>query len=291
MSTRGRPPGGARRPTTPPDPSLTTRPVPSHRDFRPLCFGQGTASDPPFRTPVELDNLSEADPALSRELTYQRSLDEVRKLLDLICDQALAANPDDVSCHIPTWGFWVFITEYSPFALENLSRAIKNLVKVTERNLGLSLPAYRSEAARRFKLDVVQDKEALEGASDDRLREEFKSLLRGLNLMDKDDYPTPMLGSTMACLALDEKAIDMLAALQFGEEDTMKDYCAFEGKNIRVIDVLWVREPTEWPDSDPNARLYRGADDCPIVFLRSLYFKLTNGSVLDELFPLQNVCY
>lgn len=115
MSTRGRPPGSAPRPTTRPDPSLTTRPVPSHRNFRPLCFGQGTASDPPFRTLVELDNHPDADPALSRELAYQRSLDEVRKLLDVICDQEVAANPDDVSCHIPTWGFRVFNTEYSPF--------------------------------------------------------------------------------------------------------------------------------------------------------------------------------
>lgn len=289
MSTRGRPPGSAPRPTTPPDPSLATRPVPSHREFRPLSFGQG-ASNILFRPVLELDDLPEADPALSRRLAYQRSLDEVRKLLAVVCDQELDTNPDDVSCHIPTWGYWVFITEYSPLALEKIPQAMENLVKVTERNLGLSLPAYISEAAHRFKLNVIQDKEALEGASDDRIREEFKSLLRGLNLMDEKDCPRPMIGSTMACLVLDEKAITMLAGLQFGEEDTMKDYRAFKGKSIKIIDVCWVREPTEWPD-DPNARPYRGVDECPIVYLRSLYFRLNNGSFLDELFPLQNVCY
>jgi hypothetical protein len=135
-------------------------------------------------------------------------------------------------------------------------------VKVTERNLGLGLPAYASEAARRFKLDVVQDKEALEGASDDRVRAEFKSILRELNFMN--------------------------------EEDTVEDYSAFKGKNL-IVDVFFgVREPTEWSDSDPNARPYRGADEYPSVFLRSLYLNLTSstwGGALEELFPLQNRCY
>jgi hypothetical protein len=131
-------------------------------------------------------------------------------------------------------GFWVFITEYSPLALEKILQAIENLVKVIERNLGLSLPAYTSEAAHRFKFDVVQDKEALEGASDDLIRGEFKSLLRGLNLMDEEDCPTPMLGSTIACLVLDKKAITILAALQFDEEDTLKDYCTFKRKTSEL---------------------------------------------------------
>lgn len=171
---------------------------------------------------------------------------------------------------------------------------MENLVKVTERSLGDSLLAYTSEAARRFELKVVQDQNALDGASDDRVREEFKSLLRGLNFMNEDDHPVPMLGWTMACLVLDEMAIYMLANLEFGEEGTRRDYKDFQGKSIKIVDVLWVRQPTEWPDSVPNARPYRGVDECPIVFLGNLYLDLTKSTwsgALRELFPLQKYCY
>jgi hypothetical protein len=115
MSTRGRPHGSAPRPTTPPDPTLTTRPVPRHRNFRPICFGQGTASDLPLRSVVELDGLPEADPALSRG--NYRLFDRVRELLDLVCDQELTTNPDEVPCGISTWGLWAFVTEYSSSVL------------------------------------------------------------------------------------------------------------------------------------------------------------------------------
>lgn len=50
MSTRERPLGPTRQP------------VPSHRDFGPICFRQGTASDLPFQPVVELNSLPEADP-------------------------------------------------------------------------------------------------------------------------------------------------------------------------------------------------------------------------------------
>lgn len=245
----------------------------------------------------ELDNLPEADPALSNQLVYRRSFDSVLGLIELTCDQEFYLNSHGIPGPTHTWGFWVFVTEYSPLALEKIPLAMGNLVKVTERHMDNSVPAYSNEAARRFKLDVIQDKEALEGASDDRIREEFKSFLRQLNLMNEEneedrDRPDPMLGSTMACLVLDKNTIDMLADLEFGEKDTMKDYDVFKGKNIKVIDIFWVRESTEWPDSDGPP--YRGVDECPIVFLRSLYYKLTHGAdggVMEEIFPMQTTCY
>lgn len=42
MTTRGRPPGSL-RPTTPPDPTLTTRPVPRTRTYTPQSYGPGAA--------------------------------------------------------------------------------------------------------------------------------------------------------------------------------------------------------------------------------------------------------
>lgn len=298
MSTRGRPPDSAPRPITPPDPSLVTRPVPSHRAFRPtFSFGQGTRSDLPFKSVAELDNLPEADPASSNQLVYHRSLDSVLDLIELTCDQEFYINSHGIPGPTHTWGFWVFVTEYSPFTLEKIPRAMENLVKVTESYMDDSVPAYSNEAARRFKLDVIINKEALESASDDRVREEFKSFLRQLRLMNKDreedqDRPDPMLGSTMVCLVLDKNAIDMLTDLEFGKKDTMKDYDAFKGKNIKVIAILWVRGSTEWPDSDGPP--YRGVDACPIVFLRYLYYKLSHGAeggVMEDIFPMQTTCY
>lgn len=115
------------------------------------------------------------------------------------------------------------------------------------RNQDYSLPAYASEAARRFKLNAVQHKKALAGASDDGVWEKFKSLLRTLHLMNADGCHCPMLGRNMACLVLDENAIAMLANLDFSEEDVMADYRAFRGKNYQSLGYCWVRQPTEWP--------------------------------------------
>lgn len=78
----------------------------------------------------------------------------------------------------------MFVTDYSPANIESIPRAIENLVKSIERTMRRSLPAYIGEASRRFKLDVVEDEEALLGASDDRVREEFRAHLRTTRLLD-----------------------------------------------------------------------------------------------------------
>lgn len=67
--------------------------------FRPLCFG---VSDPLFRPLVKLDNLPEADPVLSRKLVYHKSLNDVRKLLEVVYNQERATNLDNILYHIPT---------------------------------------------------------------------------------------------------------------------------------------------------------------------------------------------
>ena len=291
MSTRGKPPGSAPRPVTPPDPSLITHPVPSHRHHKPISFGKGARLDLPYRSVEELDELPEADAALSNDSYYRKSHDDVRRLLEVICDLKDFLKSDNTPVDIATWGFMIFVTEYSSLALEKLCLAMENLVKVTERSMSSTPPAYKNEAIRRLKFDLIQDKENLDGASDDRIREEFKSLLRGQSLMNEEDSPEIFIGSTVGCLVFDEKTITMLADLEF--DDSVRDYSSFKGNNIKITDLFWVRGETEWPDL-PNARPYRGVDECPIVCLQSLNSEFSTsgfGGELEDRFPLQSKYY
>jgi hypothetical protein len=65
---------------------------------------------------------------------------------------------------------------------------------------------------RRLRLDVVEDQEALEGASVDRVRECFRVLVRSFELSDnEDEYPPP--ARNLVCFVLDSERVDMLADL------------------------------------------------------------------------------
>lgn len=84
-----------------------------------------------------------------------------------------------------TWSYFVFLTDYSQRTIDNVPRAIKNLVKATviKPNAGAQTPdPYAEQAIRRFKLDVIQDEDALAGASTDRVRENFRALVRSFEL-------------------------------------------------------------------------------------------------------------
>jgi hypothetical protein len=78
----------------------------------------------------------------------------------------------------PTWGFYIFVTDYSAKVSENIPQAMETLMGVVQRGLRYwTCPPYAEEAFRRFKLDLVEDQAALEGASYDRIREEFRALV------------------------------------------------------------------------------------------------------------------
>ncbi|KAJ5974095.1 hypothetical protein N7481_011305 [Penicillium waksmanii] len=296
MSTRGRPNGSRLRPTTPTDPTLETHPVPKYRNFSPRSFGQGAISDLPFRHLDELDALSESAAETPEytgpfDNTARRLLEQVQFYEKLYTEQQEYLGYDY------TWGFWVFVTDYSPETLENIPRAMKNLVRTVERHLRSNKKVYMDEVARRFKLDVIQDEQILSGTSDDRIREEFRSQLRTLHSFS-DGFPWPP-ARNMVCLVLDGETASMLASLEFveveGDRDHLEEYRAFEGKNIKVVDSSWSCQPLEWwPDTNStHARAYRGVDQCPIVFLRDLYFDITLGcsDTMRDLYPLHDRCY
>jgi hypothetical protein len=287
MTTRGRPPGLV-RPTTPPDPTLNARPVPSYRNFVPLSFGQGAASELTVRSLQELDTLLGADPQNTDDQFHLKEFDTVHNLLEQVERHEQLHNEDEVLGRDPTWGFYVFVTDYSPTNIENIPRAMENLVKAVERSARDSPRVYMDEASRRFKLDVVEDKEALSGASDDRVREEFRAHLRTTRLLDSVGCIWPP-ARNMACFVLDRTTTSMLANLSFIDGNQMDEYKAFEGKSIKVVDSLWERPHM---NTSPDRGVpYRGVDHCPLYFILSLYLRLTKNTHMRDLYPMHDMCY
>ena len=163
----------------------------------------------------------------------------------------------------------------------------------------ISQPEYRDEMLKRFKLDVVVD-ESLEGASDDRVREEFRAWMQGLDFTMREDeremYESTMLLSTLPipneniCLVLDEAKITMLASIVFGEPEY--DLERLEGMTVRAIDGTWKR-----PMEEQFKETYRGVGDLSITGLATLYELIacpldgahSSSGIMHDLHPLQGV--
>ncbi|RJE19947.1 hypothetical protein PHISCL_07711 [Aspergillus sclerotialis] len=286
MTTRGRT-AASLRPTTPPDPTLNTRPVPRTRNFTPRSFGPGAV--PNIRDlirPVEAVR-EESDPATYLDSMhaeyYANSLleDEILRLIQEVQHLDEVIYNGIVTCN-PTWGFYVFATDYSPDVLEKLPQAMNHLIEATRRNVRqLSTSAYADEAYRRFKLDVVLDEENLSGASDDRVREEFRAQLRTLQMLDEEDY-IQLPARNYACLVLDRPTVFMLADLSF-PEDMEQDYLLFHSTTIKVVDAWWKRPAT-------NISPYRGVGHCPITGLAWFYLSLctsANSGAMEDIWPLE----
>lgn len=182
MSVRGKP--AYLRPISPPDPSLATRPVPRIRHFPIRSFGAGAAPDidSTARSLKELDAEAHPTPCSG---DYCQLFDEIRNLLIEVerWEAVIFRNDVDTPYRNPTWGFYVFVTAYLDRVRESLPKAIDFLITATDRNCRRStLPVYAKEAVKRFKLDVIQDETTLAVASDDRIREEFRALIRGQHI-------------------------------------------------------------------------------------------------------------
>lgn len=208
MTTRGRPPGSL-RPTTPTDPTLTTRPVPRTRTYTPQSYGPGAAPNirDLVRNPEHV--RAESDPATylnSMDAQYSHILqDGIYRLLKEVAEYETVFDGNDEMLGVdPTWGVYAFVVDYDPDTLRKIPAAIHNLIQVTRRNIrAQSTSAYTDEALRRFKIDVVQDEEALSGASDHRIREEFRAHLRGLQQLGDDGVIRGAVRN-YACLVLNQ---------------------------------------------------------------------------------------
>jgi len=270
--------GGARvpmRPVTPPAPdSLSVPPQKNFTDIR--STGRGAAAD------IKSRIKSVAELQRSPGATQYRGGDWYEILLQEIEHDATTCyhydgdgDGDDVRpSDDPTWGFSVFVTSYTPAARENLPRALENWILAQEVWLGLHVlhPVFRDEVIERFKLEVVCDEDSLEGASDDRVRAEFRAWMAGLGCTPRGDQSPPLVGVSMSpnpkenmCLVLDEAGIAMLAGLTF-TGDPKNDCAVFEGMNVRAVDCTW-RRPVEVKANDT----WRGIGDVSIVGLAVLF--------------------
>lgn len=281
------------RPVTPPAPDSFS--VPAQKLFTAVrSVGHGAAADIKWRVRT-LDDMARlvgnSGPMGGRDW-HHVLLEELEHFAQRCRHEEDREPPND-----PTWGFRVFVTSYSPDAREKFPRALANWTQAQELMLpGTDQPEYRHEVLQRFKLDVVED-ESLESASDDRVREEFRAWMAGLDFTPREgDYASEAFLSTVhnpsenICLVLDEANITMLADLTFGEpEDDRK---RFEAMTVRAIDGTW-RRPSE-------ARIdetYRGVGDVSIIGLAELFEVMASppggghsfSGIMSDLHPLNGM--
>ncbi|KAF5673194.1 hypothetical protein FHETE_3487 [Fusarium heterosporum] len=295
----------------PRDLSLKIRPVPHKRSFNITSFGPG--ADPAIQrtarsvSDVDLNirpSIYSDDPEFDSQvfererlhnrwirddedwLGYKMRSDDNRKLLSCVeAHQNRTRGPLNEAPTDPTWGYYIFVTAYSDVSRQKLEPAMEALVRLTIRNLrSISSSPYGEEAAKRFKLDVVEDKEALEGASEDRVREEFCAQLRGLGMLE-DDLMFRGIGSSRftACILFDENTIEKLSNISFSIH-LEKDELQIEDMSIRLIDPKWDYPAEPYPEAIEDGVPYRGADDCPVSGIAELYRRM-QGDLMEE-YPL-----
>jgi hypothetical protein len=284
------------RPVTPPAPDSLS--VPEKKLFTAVrSVGSGAAADikSQVRAVKDIEQSSSDDLRACGNDWYQDLLDEIETFAERVHhDEDLEPTND------PTWGFRVFVTSsYSPEARERLPRALANWMRAQEWALQQTIGQrdYQQEIIRRFKLDVVED-ESLENASDDRVREEFRAWMKGLDFTprgEEEEHATGLLStvynpSENICLVLDEARIAMLADLTFDElKDDLK---RFESMTVRAIDGTW-RRPAEVRTNET----YRGVGDISIIGLAELFTVMASPEggghsflgIMHDLHPLNGM--
>ncbi|KAK5997265.1 hypothetical protein PT974_02619 [Cladobotryum mycophilum] len=217
--------------------------------------------------------------------------DEVRRLIHQVrCCEITCFRTDGPPYGDPTWGFFIFVTAYfGNTTRDRIAQAARNFIEVMRRALlDITAPAYAEEALKRLKLDVIEDGEALDGASDDRVRKEFRAQIRALDLSDnygeEDFFPLPARNRT--CPAFDEATVAMLAGIAF-PNNPQDDRKALEGKLVKVIDACWSQSSVNIYSS------YRGWGSCHMKSLAALYMNITVESgghrIIKDMHPMNGV--
>nr|OQO31168.1 hypothetical protein B0A51_01900 [Rachicladosporium sp. CCFEE 5018] len=292
MTGRGAIGAPSLRPVTPLDPTLASRPVPSRRTVHPQAFGLGAAADTrdSMRPIHELEAAADpttfdaSGPYASFGAAYHSNSDNVRRLLKHIHDgETVRWREDEQITPNPTWGYYVFLTSYTPVTREKLTRALENLCEVQTHtiNVEYTLPVFADEAIKRFQLDLIDDQSTLVDASDDRVRAEFRAIIRGLNLTD-DETVIPPPARNLICLVLDEPAVDMLSDLRL-HKGSKRDFAGFESKTIKAIEIRWER-----PQRSRSS--YRGVGRVSVNGLLRLYNLMTSSNgYMEDLHPSNGV--
>lgn len=314
------------------DPSLETRPVPRTRQFSIRSFGPG--SDPNIHQTAisyrDLDAITGYQPVQRPRAvpppmmfptgSFFTGLEQYQELRLREKMRAFLQSAEDigqmdwrnVASVDPTWGFFVFVTSYTETALHNLDAALSTLVQAVRREFlretDIHSEPYALEAFKRFKLDVILSKDALEDASDDRVREEFNAHVRHLHfwsLNEEEPAPDPSninLANPRGlnrppgpgprfthCIALDEAKIVELSAIEFPER-VDEDKEAIQGVKVKMIRRYWdypavpIGNYGAWVD---GVRIWStGADWCPIWKIQMIYAESHPDMNLDQLTPM-----
>lgn len=258
------------RPTTPLDPTLASRPVPRKKAFPIRSFGPGNAIDTSDGDPKRWQRDTRSAwwknfyrAAVPCEYDEHENLSVLRAIEG---SEAVLWRDDDFLVPQPTWGYYVFLTDYDQATMENIPRAMENWVEVIQRHQGANATPpdpYAEEAFRRFKLDLIYEQESLASASIDRVRECFRALIRSLEITDGNDADDEWVPPTRnkICLVLDAAKIQMLANLTFRDGcDYIEEYRVFETCRVQAVDIKWQR-PEE------TMSKYRGVRDMSIADL------------------------
>jgi hypothetical protein len=162
--------------------------------------------------------------------------------------------------------------------VRNIPLALEKLVKVQHRRLKVgteSANLYANEVYHRLRFAVVEDKDALEGASFDRARECFRALVRSFELIVDDDDDFPLPARNTVCFALDGDKVDMLANLEFNHDDRRQEVQAHEKCKLPAVDIYWKR-----PEMTRSS--YRGVRELDITMLAHSYAELNDQTALQD---------
>lgn len=308
MTGRGR--AGNPVPKLPrPDATLDIRPVPRERHFDVRSVGPGASPDmhQTVRSVKELEEDLVVPDYSGKNRYWDETRDQaIREFLDRVISdgQVDYRNQDEFKPEV-TWGFCIFVTSYSIEAQKNLDSAVSMLVKIVDRHFRETSPefaAFGQEVFKRFKLELFEDKELLEDASDDRVREEFNAYVRSLHLWDADHDPDahrtrhchdnlnrpPGNDSHKFCIVLDEAKIKELAAFKF-PINPKEDDRALRKMSVKIVCRSW-----SYPDEANCEKVYfdgstkkffSGIDQLPLNRLVEVYERLSHWHV-DEMFPM-----
>ncbi|CAN9223409.1 unnamed protein product [Alternaria alternata] len=290
MTGRGR--GGRTTPDIPGDPSLISRPVPLRKAFAIQAFGPGSAAD--LHTERYTSDKAVAELRASNAIGHDQSSsmytahdEDMINLLAEIDKWSTVDWDEDIRAPRPydgTWGYYVFLTSYDDATLEKLEQAMGNWVRVVEHHL----EAYggpenrREELRKRFKLELVKDEE-LAGASDHRVRENFRALMGGLDLLLPGRSSRPQCRYSV-CLVIDAAAVDMLAGLQF-QTDPREEDRTLEKLTVKAIDANWTSQDgrsSYWEGGD----MYLGVGQLSINCLQEMYLIITRDACSAAMYDL-----
>jgi len=199
-----------------------------------------------------------------------------------------------------TWGPTIIVTAYSKTAKKDLDKAVTNSVEAIHRyflRCRRTAP-FSKESFKRLRLDVIESQEILKDASDDRVREEFNSHVRGLGLFPQTPkrrrrFSSDCLNRPVGpqrygfCIVLDEQIIKKLAKLVFPEDLNM-DKEFLNDISVKMIDRSWTypEEDDDEYNLGPGTRVYKGRDLCPVLDLPLICAKWYEHAGLDEMWPL-----